>query len=64
MSAFARRQGWLVALAVVVSVLLAGCRAGAARAAQLPQPTSLAQWVAIAVFVLGLWWLAMKILRG
>jgi hypothetical protein len=42
---------------------LAGCRGGAAgRAAALPQPQDFAQWLAIAVFVLGLWWLAIKIL--
>jgi len=44
-------------------VLLTGCmRAGAARAVQLPQPTNLAQWLAIAVIVIGLWWVALKIL--
>jgi hypothetical protein len=37
---------------------------GAARAAQLPQPTNMAQWLAIAVVVIGLWWIALKILRG
>ena len=57
-----RRLAWLqVALLVVV----AGCRGGAAaRAAQLPQPQDLAQWLATAVIVLGLWWIALKILRG
>ena len=59
----ARRHA-LVLLVLTMAVLLAGCRAGAARAAQLPQPTTLAQWAAIVVFVLGLWWVAMKILRG
>ena len=54
------------ALACAMSVLvLAGCRGGAAgRAAALPQPTDFAQWLAIAVFVLGIWWVALKILRG
>jgi len=53
--------------AVCVFVLLgaAACRGGAAgRAAALPQPTDLGQWLAIAVFVLGIWWVAMKILKG
>jgi hypothetical protein len=46
-------------------LLTAGCRGGAAaRAAALPHPTDLAQWVAIAVFVIGIWWVALKILRG
>ena len=45
--------------------LMAACRGGAAgRAAALPQPQDFAQWLAIAVFVIGLWWVAMKILRG
>ncbi len=45
-------------------LLLVGCRGGGAagRAAALPQPQNLAQWLAIAVFVIGIWWLAMKIL--
>lgn len=52
----------LLELGLLVSM---ACRAGAAaRGAPLPQPTSIAQWVAIAVFVLGLWWLVLKILRG
>jgi hypothetical protein len=55
---------YVLVLVALIAVVLAGCRAGSARAAQLPQPTSVAQWVAIAVFVLGLWWLALKILRG
>lgn len=54
---------WVVAGAT--TLLLSGCmRAGAARAAQLPQPTNFAQWLAIAVVVIGLWWVALKILRG
>lgn len=49
-------------LAVVLALLAAACRGGAAgRAAALPQPTDLGQWLAIAVFVIGLWWLALKI---
>ncbi len=45
--------------------LTAACRGGAAgRAAALPQPQDLAQWLAIAVFVIGIWWVAMKILKG
>jgi hypothetical protein len=52
-------------LATVAVLLLAGCRGGAAgRAAALPQPTDLGQWLAIAVFVIGLWWLVLKITRG
>ena len=45
--------------------LMVACRGGAAgRAAALPQPQDFAQWLAIAVFVIGIWWVAMKILRG
>ena len=53
---------WLTATLLLVFV--AGCRGAAGRAAALPQPTDFAQWLAIAVFVLGLWWVALKILRG
>lgn len=54
-----------VGLAMLSLLMLAGCRGGAAgRAAALPQPTDFAQWLAIAVFVLGIWWIALKILRG
>ena len=55
---------WL--LIGAAAVLLSGCvgRGAAGRAAALPQPTNFAQWVAIAVFVIGIWWVAMKILRG
>jgi hypothetical protein len=54
---------WLILLPLLI--VAAACRGGAAaRAAPLPQPTSIAQWLAIAVFVIGIWWLAMKILRG
>jgi hypothetical protein len=50
-------------LATVSVLLLTACRGGAAaRAAQLPQPQNLAQWLAIAVFVIGIWWVAMKLL--
>jgi hypothetical protein len=56
------RGVWLAAFS---ALLLAGCRGGAAsRAAPLPQPQNMAQWVAIAVFVIGIWWLAAKITRG
>ena len=52
-------------LSVVLGLLATACRGGAAgRAAALPQPQDFAQWLAIAVFVLGLWWLALKITRG
>ena len=54
-----------VGLATVLLLVLAGCRGGAAgRAAALPQPTDFAQWLAIALFVIGIWWVALKILRG
>lgn len=50
-------------LSVVTMLLVVGCRGGAAaRAAPLPQPTDLAQWLAIAVFVIGIWWVAFKML--
>lgn len=53
------RGFWIATLA---AVLLVGCRGGAAaRAAALPQPQNLGQWLAIAVFVIGIWWVAMKI---
>jgi hypothetical protein len=53
----------LWAAASLTILLLTGCmRAGAARAAQLPQPTNIAQWLAIAVIVIGLWWVALKII--
>jgi hypothetical protein len=51
---------WFAALA---ALLLVACRGGAAgRAAALPQPQNLGQWLAIAVFVIGIWWVAMKIM--
>jgi hypothetical protein len=55
---------WL--LAPTLLLFLSGCMGGGAagRAAALPQPTDFAQWLAIAVFVIGIWWVAMKILRG
>ena len=53
-----RRGVWLEAALLVV---LVGCRGGVGRAAALPQPQDFAQWLAIAVFVIGLWWLALKI---
>ena len=54
---------WLL---VSTLLLTSGCmgRGAAGRAAALPQPTDLAQWLAIAVFVIGIWWAAVKILRG
>jgi hypothetical protein len=52
-----------LALAIVSLLLLVGCRGGAAaRAAPLPQPQNLGQWLAIAVFVIGIWWVALKIM--
>jgi hypothetical protein len=54
---------WLLSSTLV---LVSGCmgRGVAGRAAALPQPTDMAQWLAIAVFVIGIWWAAVKILRG
>jgi hypothetical protein len=53
-----------VCAGLVLLLLGAGCRGGAGRAAPLPMPTDVAQWLALAVFVFGLWWVAMKITRG
>lgn len=51
---------WFAAL---LTLLLVACRGGAAgRAAPLPQPQNLGQWLAIAVFVIGIWWVALKIM--
>jgi hypothetical protein len=55
------RGVWLATLAVA---FVAGCRGAAGRAAALPQPTDFGQWLAIGVFVIGIWWVAAKILRG
>jgi hypothetical protein len=56
------RSLWL-ALPLALVLLTTACRGGAAaRAAALPQPTNLGQWIAIAVFVIGIWWVAFKIL--
>ncbi|HET6318596.1 MAG TPA: hypothetical protein VFG86_19245 [Chloroflexota bacterium] len=55
------RSVWLAALFVLFTT---GCRGGARGAAPLPMPTDFAQWLAIALFVVGIWWLAMKILKG
>ncbi len=54
---------WLLATALL---FVSGCmgRGAAGRAAALPQPTDMAQWLAIAVFVIGIWWAAVKILKG
>ena len=57
-----RVRSLLLALSLLA---VTACRGGAAgRAAALPQPQDFAQWLAIAVFVIGIWWIAMKILRG
>ena len=56
------RSLWLSATLLLFA---SGCMArGAAARAQLPQPTNFAQWLAIVVVVLGLWWIGLKILRG
>jgi len=47
-----------------LALALSSCRGAAGRAAALPQPTDFAQWLAIGVFVVGIWWLALKITRG
>jgi len=54
-------RGWWIA--ATAALLLVACRGGGAagRAAALPQPQNLGQWLAIAVFVIGIWWVAMKI---
>ncbi len=57
-----KRWLWL-STAVLLSATACIGRGAAARA-QLPQPTSIAQWLAIAVVVGGLWWIGLKILRG
>jgi hypothetical protein len=58
-------MGRWVSLGVLIMLSASGCLGrGAAARAQLPQPTSFAQWAAIAVVVLGLWWIGLKILRG
>ena len=51
-------------LSSALALVVAACRGAARRAAPLPQPTDLGQWLAIAVFVIGIWWVAVKILRG
>jgi hypothetical protein len=50
----------------MLTLFVSGCmgRGAAGRAAALPQPTDLATWLAIAVFVIGIWWVAFKILKG
>jgi hypothetical protein len=53
------------ALGIMVCMCATGCMGrGAAARAQLPQPTNFAQWAAIVVVVLGLWWIGLKILKG
>jgi len=57
------KTAWPVLIAVML--LTMACRGGAAgRAAPLPHPTDLAGRLALAVCIIGLWWLAFKILRG
>jgi hypothetical protein len=56
------RRVWLSAFGLL---FLVACRGGAAgRAASLPHPTDIGGWVALAVFILGGWWLLLKLLRG
>jgi hypothetical protein len=57
---------WLLACTALLLLSTSACigRGAAGRAAALPQPTDFAQWLAIAVFVIGIWWVAAKILRG
>ncbi|HLZ31337.1 MAG TPA: hypothetical protein VKV73_28810 [Chloroflexota bacterium] len=55
----AMRGFWLATMSVLLLVACRGAAAG--RAAALPQPQNLGQWLAIAVFVIGIWWVAMKI---
>ncbi len=57
-----KRWLWL-STAVLLSTTACIGRGAAARA-QLPQPTNIAQWLAIAVVVGALWWIGLKILRG
>jgi hypothetical protein len=45
-------------------LLVAACRGGARGAPPLPMPTEPAQWLAVGLFVFGIWWVAMKITRG
>jgi len=51
-------------LLVLEVVLAAACRGGARGAAPLPMPTEPGQWIAVGLFVFGIWWIAMKITRG
>jgi hypothetical protein len=51
-------------LVLLLVLLTTACRGGARGAAQLPMPTEPTQWLALGVFVFGLWWVAMKITRG
>jgi hypothetical protein len=57
---------WRLALVglVMAELLLSGCGRGRGAAAQLPVPQDLGQWIALGVFVFGIWWVAMKITRG
>jgi hypothetical protein len=55
---------FLAPLLAAELLLLAACRGGARGAAPLPMPTEPAQWLAVGLFVIGIWWVAMKITRG
>jgi hypothetical protein len=60
-----RKRLWPAAMAFSLALLTAACRGGmAGRAAALPHPTDFAQWLALGVFVIGIWWVALKIFRG
>jgi hypothetical protein len=55
----------VLALAPALLLLvLTGCRGGAAGRAALPEPKDWGQLLVIAIFVLGLWWIVMKVTRG
>lgn len=56
---------WTRLAPLLLLVLVTGCRGGGrGAAAPLPMPQDFAQWLAIAVFVIAIWWAAMKILKG
>jgi hypothetical protein len=59
-----RRVGWLFSSGSLLLLLATACRGAAGRAAALPQPHDFAGALAIGAFVIGLWWVALKILRG
>jgi hypothetical protein len=58
-----RRVAWLFSSGCLL-VLASACRGAASRAPPLPQPHDFAGAIAIGVFVVGLWWVALKLLRG